>query len=304
VVHRLIRVLSIVVLLGGGIVLSTSPQVAAQQAPASAKPSAATAAPTPSPTPVKIPPAEKANAAGKNVTAEAVVEWVIAIYGGGIGRPVLDQVRRNGNEQGEIVKISADGRTETANYSWRFIRGASGDKDKIRVDQKSPTLEYALVFNAGQTFGIMNGAAFVPRQEATDSFLNQQRRGLDALLRYKENESSITLLNREKQKGLDLYVVEVTDKEKRHTRYYISSRTLRVLWLEYEEPGAAGTPVNFVKKFSDYRYAQNTLIPKHTELFEDGKQTQEMTIKTITYGVRMDDALFQHPDNQTSSRTP
>ena len=41
-----------------------------------------------------------------------------------------------------------------------------------------------------------------------------------------------------------------------------------------------------------------------TLTFEDGKQTQEMRIKTITYGVKMEDALFQNPDAQTSSVTP
>jgi hypothetical protein len=151
----------------------------------------------------------------------------------------------------------------------------------------------------------MNGASFVPRQEATQSFLAQQIRGLDALLRYKENGSTIAMVNREKQKGVDLYVVDLTDKEKRRTRYYISARSLRVLWLEYEEPGAdASTPVKIVKKFSDYRYAQNTLVPKHTVVLEDGKQTQEMTIKTITYGVRLEESIFKNPDAQASSTTP
>jgi hypothetical protein len=301
VVYRLAKILSVVALLAGGIGMGTALPVAAQQQPATAA-ATPTPAPTPAATPFKLPSLTGSDS--KNVTAEGIAEWVIAIYGAGIGRSVLDQVRRNGTERGEIIRLGADGRTETSDYSWRFIRGASADKDRFRVDQKSPTLEYTLVFNAGQTWGIINGSVFVPRQEATDDFLNQQRRGLDTLLRYKENGSTVALLNREKQKGLDLYVVEVTDKEKRRTRFYVSAKTMRVLWLEYEEPGAGGTPVKFVKKFSDYRYAQNTLIPKHTVIFEDGKQTQEITIKTITYGVKLDDSLFQHPDKQATSANP
>jgi hypothetical protein len=295
--YRLTKLFAVVALLAAGTILP----VAAQQQTATP---AASPTPVPTPvTPVKVPPLEKA-VVSKDVTGEVVAESVIATYGAGFGRAVLDQVRRNGTERGEITRVAADGRTETAEYSWRFIRGASADKDKFRVDQKSPTLEYALVFNAGQTWGLINGAAFVPRQEATNDFLDQQRRGLDTLLRYKENGSTLTLLPRDKQKGIDLYVVEVTDKDKLRTRFYVSVKTLRVLFLEYDEPGSDGTPVKHQKKFFDYRYAQNTLVPKHTIIFEDGKQTQEITVKTVTYGTKLEDSLFQHPDKQASSTIP
>ena len=301
-VYRPIKSLLLTLLLGtlgAGVGLCSQVSVAAQE-----KPAAALATPTPVKSAPPVKPLDKTTAAGA-VTAEQVVESVIAIYGFGGGRAVLNQVRRNGVERGEITRMGSDGRTETADYSFRFIRGESADKDKFRVDQKSPTLEYALVFNGGQTWGMMNGASFVPRREATQDFLSQQQRGLDALLRYKENGSTITMVNREKQKGLDLYVVDLTDKDKRRTRYFISAKSLRVLWLEYEETGAdATTPIKVVKKFSDYRYAQNTLIPKHTVTLEDGKETQEMTIKTITYGVRLEDSLFKNPDSQASSMNP
>ncbi|MDX6613154.1 MAG: hypothetical protein QOD75_2340 [Blastocatellia bacterium] len=300
-VYRSIKSLALTMLLGflgAGFGLCGQSSAAAQEK----------AAPLPTPTPVKnappLKPLDRTPASGA-VTAEQVVESVIAIYGFGGGRAVLNQVRRNGVERGEITRMGSDGRTETAEYSFRFIRGENADKDKFRVDQKSPTLEYALVFNGGQTWGVMNGASFVPRQEATKGFLAQQRRGLDALLRYKENGSTIAMVNREKQKGLDLFVVDLTDKDKLRTRYFVSAKSLRVLWLEYDEPGAdANTPVKIMVKFSDYRYAQNTLSPKHTVTLEDGKQTQEITVKTITYGVKLEDSLFKNPDAQASSTTP
>ncbi|MEP6707613.1 MAG: hypothetical protein ABJC05_08840 [Pyrinomonadaceae bacterium] len=238
----------------------------------------------------------------KTFTPEQIAESVITIYG---GRPALLQIRRNGLERGKATAIRDDGRTEESRYERRFVRGESFDKDKIRLDQKSPTLEYALIYNGGHTWGIINGAAFTPRQEATESFLSAQRHGLDALLRYKENGSTLALSNREKQKGLDLYVLDLTDKEKHKTRFYISAKSAHVLWLEYEEPGQDPTrPVKYLTKFADYRYAQGTLVPYRTLSFEDGKQTQEMRIMTITYGVKMEDALFQNPDVQTSSVTP
>jgi hypothetical protein len=93
-----------------------------------------------------------------------------------------------------------------------------------------------------------------------------------------------------KQKGLDLYVLDLTDKEQRTTRYYISAKTLHILWLEYSEGNA-----KFSKRFADYRYAQSTLVPFRTILFEDDKQTQETRILTVTFGVKVDDALFKNP---------
>ena len=106
-------------------------------------------------------------------------------------------------------------------------------------------------------------------------------------------------MDREKQKGLDLYILDLTDKDKRLTRYYISAKTLHVLWLEYEEAASPGaTPVKYTRKFFDYRYAQSTLVPYRTVLMEDGKQTQETRILSVTFGAKVDDAVFENPETR------
>jgi hypothetical protein len=248
--------------------------------------------------------AQKKVTVGKSnveVTAEQIAEGVIYAYG---SRTALEQIRRNGVERGRLTRISNDGRTEEASYERRFIRGASMDKDKVRLDQKLPTIEYSLLYGDGRMWGIINGSAFTPREDATVEFQSQLWHGLDALLRYKENGSQLTLGGKEKQNGVEFYIIDVTDKEKRHTRYYISTRTLRVIWLEYEEPVAGGTPVKYMRRFYDYRTAQGTLVPYRTVFFEDGKQTQETRVMTVTYGIKMEDSLFQNPDapQPTSAR--
>ena len=43
-------------------------------------------------------------------------------------------------------------------------------------------------------------------------------------MRYKENGSTLVLVGKDKQKGLDLFVVDVVDKDKQATRYYISAK--------------------------------------------------------------------------------
>lgn len=227
-------------------------------------------------------------------TAEQIAESTIFVYG---SRPVLDQIRRNGVERGRITRITSDGKSEESSYERRFVRGESMDKDKVRLDQKNPTLEYTLVYGGGRLWGIINGAAFTPRQDAANTFLAQHRHSLDSLLRYKENGSTLNLVGKDKQKGIDLYVVDLVDKEKQSTRYYISAKSLHVLWLEYQEPSGAGAPpVKYARKFFDYRYAQSTLVPYRIVLLEEGKQTQETRVSNVSFGIKIDDALFKSPE--------
>src|SRR5688572_26774462 len=186
------------------------------------------AAPQATPQPARQETKQDTKQQDTKYTAEQIVESVILIYG---SRPLLDQIRRNGVERGKITRFPTEGNPEEANYERRFIRGENLEKDKIRLDQKLPTMEYSLIFGEGKLWGLINGAAFTPRQEATTNFLSQHRHSIDSLLRYKECGSTISLVGKEQQKGLELFVIDLTDKEKRKTRYFISARSLRILWL-------------------------------------------------------------------------
>ena len=246
--------------------------------------------PQPQPTPK---PTESKTQKGE-YTAEQIAESVILIYG---TRPGLEQIRRNGVERGRIARLNADGTVaEESNYERRFVRGENLVKDKIRLDQKFPTMEYSLIFDDGKLWGIINGAAFTPKQEATVDFVAQHHHSIEALLRYKECGSTITLVGKDAQKGLDLFVLDLTDKQNRKTRYYISARSLRVLWLEYEEGTPGGTPVKYMRKFLDYRVVQQTLVPYRIVLSAGGVQSQETRVLTITYGVRVSDSIFKNPE--------
>jgi hypothetical protein len=293
--------------------------VAALAAATTASALAQSAQPTPTPTPVRqdtAPPpiqeekrretqqkAARGSKDLKNPTGEQVAEFVIAIYGNSYGRAMLNQVRRTGIERGRTTRVAAENRTEEVTYEQRFIRGENFAKDKVRLDQKTPTVEYSLVYNEGTIFGIINNTPFTPRTEATTSFLAHAHHGIDALLRYKENGSTVTFVTRDKQKNIDLWVVDLTDKEKRRTRYYISANpdvrlTARVLWLEYERPDpATGEPVKYKQTFHDYRVAQATLVPFRSVLYANGRQIEETRISTVTYGVKMDDSYFKNPES-------
>jgi hypothetical protein len=59
-----------------------------------------------------------------------------------------------------------------------------------------------------------------------------------------------------------------------------------------------------MRRFYDYRTAQGTLVPFRIVFLEDGKQSQETRVMTVTYGVKMEESLFQNPDasQRTSAR--
>jgi hypothetical protein len=235
----------------------------------------------------------------RTLTAEQIAEAVILVNG---SRPVLAQIRRNGLERGKLTRILDDGRSEEARYELRFVHGDKAEKDKVRLDQKTPQAEYSLIYGEGRIFGIINGSPFIPRADASADFISQQAHSIDTLLRYKENESTVASAGADKYLGVGVYVLDLTDKANRKTRYFVSAKTFRVLWLEYEEaPPGGNQPVKYTKHFYDYRVAQNTLVPYRTVLLADGKQTLETRILTVTFGVKMEDSLFQNPDTVSSN---
>jgi hypothetical protein len=241
----------------------------------------------------------------KEFTAEQIAETAIAVAGSGAGRAVLSQIRKNGLERGRETRTAADGRSEEIRYELRFIHGEKTDKDKVRLDSRTPQAEYALVYGDGKLFGIINGATFTPRADTAADFIAQQAHSIDALLRYKENESKISSAGKDKQQGIDLYVIDLVDKANRKTRYFISAKSFRVLSLEYEEaPPGSTTAIKYVKRFYDYRMAQGVQLPFRTVLYEDGKQTVETHVLTVQYGVKMEESVFQGPEGASASGNP
>ncbi len=237
------------------------------------------ARPTPSRTPAKIDL--------KNLTADQVVESSILFYGYPGGRSLLDRIRKTTFERGTTSIVNAEGRTERANYQRFVIRAESLEKDKIRVDHEFPNARFALVFSDGRTFGIFNNTVFTPRDDAARAFQYQIYHGLDALLRYKENGSKVALAAREKLLGVDYYILEITDKEERKTRFFVSSKTFRVMMLTYEADG-----IKYRRKFYDYNYAQGTLVPYRSVLWANEKQIEETEVGTVTFGQKVDEGLF------------
>ena len=135
----------------------------------------------------------------------------------GGGRTTLNQIRKTGIERGKISVANSDGKMEQASYQRFTSRGDTMSKDKIRLDQEFPTARFSLVFADDKVFGIYDDKIFTPREDASRAFENQVIYGIESLLRYKENESKLALVGKEKIGGVDMHVVDVTDKQDRKT---------------------------------------------------------------------------------------
>lgn len=220
-------------------------------------------------------------------TGEQVAESAILVYSGLRGRPALNQVRKTTVELGKMKLVDSEGKTNNAIYERRILRAESLDKEKIRFDQKYPNAEFALIYDGDKVFGVFNDSVFTPREDAAAAFQNQIWHGVEALLRYKENGSKVELVKEDKIMGVDYFIVNVTDKENRTTKFYVSKKYLHVKMLEYEQDGK-----KYLRKFYDHNYAQGTLVPYKTVLWEDGRQIEETTISTITFGPTIGDELF------------
>lgn len=227
-------------------------------------------------------------AAMKNPNAEQIVESTIAIYGGLGGRATLNQIRKTSIERGRISVVNAEGKTEQANYERLVMRSADSlNKERIRFEQEFPNARYALVYSQDKIFGLYNDSVFTPNADASKSFENQIWHGLEALLRYKENGSTVALDGRDKLLGVEFFKLDVTDKQNRKTRFYISAKTFRVMMLEYAEGDA-----KFTRRFYDYNYAQGTLVPFRSVLFSGDKQVEETNVNTISFGQKLEERMF------------
>lgn len=242
------------------------------------------AAATPSPTPT---PKVSAKDALKNPTVEQIAETTIFLYGLGGGRATLNQIRKTAIERGRITVSNAEGKMEQANYQRWTTRGDTLNKEKIRLDQEFPTARYSLVFSDEKIFGIFDDKVFTPRDDASRAFQNQIMFGVEALLRYKENESKLELVGREKISGVDMHILDVTDKQDRKIRFYLSAKSFRVMMLSYEDAG-----IKYRRKFYDYNVAQGTLVSYRSVLYANDKVVEEIDVGTVTYGQKIDDGLY------------
>lgn len=229
--------------------------------------------------------------ADKNVKPEDVVERTINFYG---GRPALYAIQRNGILRGQLTLTTPEGARE-GRTTTKFIRKEKMADDLVMLDLELPGTRFIIGFDGKQTWALHNGEAQEPSPETVKTFRASQAHSYEALLRYKENNAKLEYAgNKSFSPGNDLDLIDLTAADGTRTRYEISRKTSRVIYLEYEEKLAdEAPPVKFRLYFKDFRVIQQTLVPFVTLVFQDGKQVEERKLVEVAYNVQLEEAAFK-----------
>jgi hypothetical protein len=249
-------------------------------------------------------------AAVKLTPAEGVVELAILAYG---GRKQLETVRAAIQEAGSI-RLATDQGDLSGNYLLRSVRKDKSWQDLLRVDlelsapetaqtQSTPPIKYVIGFNGASVWSAQNGQYVNPRSGADVAFRGQLTHEYMALLRYKEDGSKLEYVGPETVVGVDSNVIDLATPDGEKTRYWLSTKTYRILHCEYELKLVEGQPAT--KYRIDYYYTpnssavvQNTLVPVRREMKQDGKFVQEIKLISITYSAKLEPEVFQHLQEQ------
>ena len=253
---------------------------------------------------------EKAGKKEKEATpqytpAEVVAEYVIIAYG---TRPGLKTARANTQEEG-TVRLATDQGDITGTYLLRQSMREKSTQDLLRVDLELNTPEtsqrqgaassvkYIIAYNGASVWSAQNGTYINPRPEAEAAFRAQLTHEFTALLRYKEDGSTLELKKPETVVGVDCNVLDMTSPDGTKTTYWISVKTYRIVHAEYSMPLVEGQPP--VKYRISYFYTplkvvQNTLVPSRKVMYQDGKFVQEISLNQLNYSVKFDPEIFSH----------
>lgn len=255
----------------------------------------------------KVKKQEEAKAGPVKMTqVEAIVELSLIAYG---GRKQLGIARAAAQEAGTI-RLATDQGDLSGSYLLRSMRREKSWQDLLRVDlelsgpenaqgQSAPAIKYVIGFNGASVWSAQNGQYVNPRSGADIAFRAQLTHEYMALLRYKEDGSKIDYVGPEAVVGVDTNVIDLTTPDGEKTRYWLSTKTYRVLHCEYELKLVEGQPPT--KYRIDYYYTpfsgavvQNTLLPVRREMKQDGKFVQEIKLLNINYSAKLDPEIFQH----------
>ncbi len=241
--------------------------------------------------------------------AETAIELAIIAYGGrkqiGIARAAI--------QEGGTIRLATEQGDLTGDYLLRSIRKEKSSQDLLRVDLElspadnsqgdTPPIKYVIGFNGASVWSAQNGQYVTPRAGADVAFRAQLTHEYMALLRYKEDGSKLDYGGLETVIGVDAFVIDLTTADGEKTRFWLSTKTYRVLHAEYELTLVEGQPPT--KYRIDYYYTpfsaavvQNTLLPVRREMKQDGKFVQEIKLANITYSAKLDPEIFQHLQEQ------
>lgn len=225
----------------------------------------------------------------KTPRAEDVVEKVILVYG---SRGAIYGIQRNGIIKANLKLLNGtarEGRTTT-----KFIRKKKYTEDLVMLELELPETKYVIGFDGQKTWAQFNGEAHEPDEATTRAFRASHFHSYESLLRYKEIEAKLEYVGNQKIGPLELDIIDLIPPDGERTRYYISRKSLRILYLEYEtKPKPDAEPVKYRFEFSDFHAIQNTLVPYQILVFENGRKIEERKVVEVAYNVQLEESAFK-----------
>jgi hypothetical protein len=228
--------------------------------------------------------------ADKNPKPEDVVERTILAYGSRVG---LYTVQRNGTLRALVKFITPQGTSEGKSVT-KFIRKEKMKDDLLMVDLDFPGTRYMLGFDGKDTWSINNGEIQEVTKDAAKVFRAAHEHSYEALLRYKENDAKLEYVGSTKLGNLEMDIIDLVSPEGLRTRYEISRKSGKILYLNYEEkPNAEAGPVKYRLYFKSFRIVQNTLLPDGIQVYQDGKLIEDRKIVEAAFNVQLDEKAFK-----------
>jgi hypothetical protein len=238
---------------------------------------------------------------------ELLAETSIFAYG---GRKQLEVARAAIHEEGTI-RLASDQGDLTGSYSLRAMRREKSWQDLLRVDlEMAPpgstdanrsAIKYVIGFNGASVWSAQNGQYMTLAPSAERAFRAQLTHEYTALLRYKEDGSKIELIGPDTVVGVETNMIDLTTANGDKTRFWISTKTYRVVQCEYEvKLDDSQPPTKYLLKYfyTPFRVVQNTLVPVRRLMTQDSKFVQEIVINTAVYSAKLDPEVFQHLQEQ------
>lgn len=221
---------------------------------------------------------------------EEVAERAILGYG---SRAAIYAVQRNGTLRALVKFFSADG-TREGKIVTKFIR-----KDKLKddlriVDLDLPGTRYILGFDGKETWNIHDGEIQKSNEEVAKAFHLAHAHSYESLLRYKENEAKLEYVTNTKLGNLEMDIVDLILPDGARTRYEVSRKSGRILYLNYEEkPNPQAEPSKYRLYFKDFRVIQNTLVPYITMVYQDDKLIEERKVVEAVFNMQLKEEAFK-----------
>lgn len=226
----------------------------------------------------------------KNPKPEDVVEKSILAYG---SRAALYAVQHTGRV-GALVKFHTPDGIREGRSVLKFLRKQKMSEDLMMIELEMPDTKYMIGFDGTETWTVHDGQPQKPGPDEINALRSSHEHSYEAILRYRENNAKLEYVGNKNLGTLTVDIIDLVSAEGVRTRYEISRKSYRILYLDYEDKSDPNAePVKYRINFRDFRPVQNMFIPYETLVFKDGKLVEERKIVEAAFNVQLDEKAFK-----------